>query len=461
MNGDGPAAQNRDIPTLGKFEIQIDEPGYSDAEWLSAVSETNIDVSFGDGVITNVFAWRNYKAGTLSDIDASPIIGFHAETYIDQEQFSNELRYAGTFGDLEITAGAYYFTQDINYVEDRLVAGGAVNLTGGGDQTYETLGLFSSADWNFAEEWTLNLGIRYTHEEKEAALADLVSGGCNLETLTCSVTFDEKNDWSAVTPKVGIRWAPDSDTLAYAFWTRGFRSGGYNFRNGPTTIPGPFDQEKQNSYELGLKKDFDNSTRVNVAAFYNEIQNLQREILFVGENNVTFQTIANAADAEIWGLEFEAQTYISSNFSLAANFGYIHDAYTNVFFDLNKDGQVNAADKDLHLPRVAPWSYGISGTYTQDIDGVGALRANLGFSHRDRQFYDDNNQGVLSPADMVNASISIASDDANWKFSIYGRNLLNDLTEGLNTSVPIFSPGSTFTTLNKGRVLGAELTFKY
>ncbi|MDJ0919913.1 MAG: TonB-dependent receptor [Henriciella sp.] len=461
MDGDGTVAQNRDIADLGDFDIRIDEPGFANSEWSSLVSETNWDVPFGNGRITNIAAWRQYEASTLSDIDASPIFGFHAETFTDQDQFSNELRYSGTLGAVDLTVGAYYFTQDIHYIEDRKIAGAAIVLTGGGDQTYETQAVFGSADWRVNEDFIINLGLRYSYEEKEADLADLVPGGCSLATSECNVTFSDKEDWSAVTPKVGLRWTPDDDTLVYGFWTKGFRSGGYNFRNNATTIPGPFDQEEQQSFEIGAKRDFGTTARVNVAAFFNEIDDLQREILFVGENNITFQTIANAADAEIWGFELEALFNVTPDFSLGIQAGYLEDEYTEAFFDLNRDGVVNAQDADLRLPRLAPWTYGATATYDTELSGIGNLRANVAFNHRDRQFYDDVNVGILSAADILSANVALSTLDDRWTLSLYGRNLLDEVTEGTNTIVPIFSPNSTFTTLNKGRVVGAELSFNY
>ncbi|WHI52290.1 TonB-dependent receptor [Microbulbifer sp. MLAF003] len=456
MEGDGPANQNRDIAALGEFDIQIDEPGYSDVDWKSAVSESNINIALGDGVLTNVFAWRQYEAGTLSDIDSSPIIGAHAETWTDQEQFSNELRYSGTFNLVDVTAGIYYFTQNIDYIEDRLVNTGALRLTGGGDQTYKTLGFFASTDWHLSENWLLNAGIRFTHEEKEAALADLVPSGCSLMRQSCNVTFNDNEEWKAYTPKFGFQWVPDDDTQVYAFWTRGFRSGGYNFRNNDTTIPGPFDPEKQDAYEVGVKKDFSNTTRVNLSAFYNEIHDLQREISFIGQDNVTFQTITNAADAQILGVELESQVYLSNKISFTGHIGYMDDKYTHIFYDLNEDGEINSFDKKLSLPRLAPWSYGASVIYSQDIGSIGIFSGSVAFNHRDRQFYDDNNRGVLSAADMLEVNLSIEPADGGWKFSLYGRNLLNEVTEGLNTSMPIYSQESTFTILNKGRIFGTE-----
>ncbi|MBL3087694.1 TonB-dependent receptor, partial [Klebsiella pneumoniae] len=74
------------------------------------------------------------------------------------------------------------------------------------------------------------------------------------------------------TPKIGLQWKPDDDTQIYGLNTRGFRSGGYNLRNtDPAVPPGPFNQETQDSFELGAKKQFGRH-RINLAAFYNRMK---------------------------------------------------------------------------------------------------------------------------------------------------------------------------------------------
>src|SRR3546814_8817844 len=65
------------------------------------------------------------------------------------------------------------------------------------------------------------------------------------------------------------------------FYTRGFRSGGYNTRNNSAGVPpGPTDQEIMDSFELGAKHNFGGGTRLNAAVFRNKLSDLQREVQF-------------------------------------------------------------------------------------------------------------------------------------------------------------------------------------
>ncbi len=68
---------------------------------------TQLEVGFGDGVITNLFNYRNPTNEFQSDYDGTPAYTFDNTDYLKQHQFSNELRYAGRFGSLDFTAPVY------------------------------------------------------------------------------------------------------------------------------------------------------------------------------------------------------------------------------------------------------------------------------------------------------------------------------------------------------------------
>ena len=463
IRGDGTVVSNFGLFPRESFGISVDEEGVTRNDWHQATIEANFDTAFGDGKITNIGAYRQYKAFVTGDIDSSPTYAFHADTLTRQHQYSNELRYAGTFGNLEVTTGLYYFQQYINYIESRRLSRGALTVSGGGVQRQKTFGAFFSTDWNVTDTITVNSGVRYSWEEKKVNVANLIGNLCNpITTKTCnSYGFNNTKSWSDPTFKVGLQWKPDDSTQAYAFFARGFRSGGYNFRNGnPTVAPGPFDAEKQNSYEIGLKQDFGRTVRLNVAAFHNTIQNLQREIITPVLPIGTAQVIRNSADLRVKGVEAEATVRVGSYLVLAGQFGYTDAKYTAIFFDLNGNRAIDAADFALRPPRLAPWSYGTSATFTHDTTGGSELSARISYSHRDAAWSNDANTGLLSSADMVDVNFSVALPDTRWKFSVYGTNLLGDQTEGNVSTLPFFA-GSTFASINKGRVLGAEVSFKF
>lgn len=456
-DGDGAVPTNHGLYPRDSFKVNIDEPGYAHNDWKSASVENNIDVGFGNGTITNLMAYREYNSEVRNDIDASPDFRFHSGNTTHQKQMSEELRYAGTFGDLDVTTGLYFFTQKIDYIEGRELAGGTVALAGSGKQDQETYGAFAAFDWHFTDQLTLNLGARYSAEYKKVDIATL-SAACDYSTGSCDADFHDDNWWKGFTPRIGLQWQPDSATQLYAFWAKGFRSGGYNFRNALASVdPGPFGDETQNSYEIGIKKDVGNFLRVNASAFWNEIGDVQREIqtpiLGVG----TAQIITNSADARVRGAEGEITLSPGGGFTISGQVGYTEGKYTDVFYDLNRDGVIDDVDYALQLPRLSPWTYGASLAWSGGFGDVD-VDARVSANHRDANWYNDQNTGLLAAADMVDANLSFTK--GAYTLSVFGTNLLDEATFGTEAPLPFFA-GSTFSPLNKGRVFGVELAAKY
>lgn len=460
-NGDGPASQNGGLFPEDGFEFAIDEEGFNDQDWKSTSAEITWDVGGGDGQIYNLLAWRDYNSTGVSDIDAMPVFLFHAGLSLKQDQISNELRYSGSIGDKSyLTAGVYYFEQSMQYREQRIIPPSGLDITGGGDVDQTTVALFGQLDIDVAQDLTLNLGIRYTQEDKEGKVATLFLDQCELNGSCAFFDFEDDNTWSSVTPKIGLQYATNDEGQIYGFWTKGFRSGGYNLRHTLLTVPNEaFDQEEQNTVEVGWKQDFaDGRFRMNLAAFLNRIEELQREINETDPIVGVQQLIRNTADADIAGFEGEIYWQLSDTFFFRANVGYVDGTYTDVRFDLNGDGVIDDEDLALSLPRLSPWSYGAELMYSREF-GWGTLSARVDGYHRDGAAYTDNNLGMLRGSDMFGAAISTIFMDDRLVVSLFGRNLKNDSTIGGDTQLPFF-PGATFSPLNKGRTYGLELQWR-
>lgn len=474
QDGDGPAGKNHGLYERDNFDFSVDERGRGDLSWEQAIAEANWRVGFGDGVVTNILGWRQLEQGTVADIDSTSDTLFHAFLGVDQEQFSNELRYAGSFGRIDLTSGLYYFTQDLIYQENRLLLDGASYLYGGGIQDHSSFGVFTSFDYRATEKLTLTAGLRYTQEEKDVDIAALTpgpatidiavvpEGGCAVEPRECNFAFQDSEEWSNLTPKLGMDWKASEDLLVYGFWTKGFRSGGYNLRNtSPTAAPGPFDEEKQDSFETGLKSDlFGGRLRVNGAVYYNEVEDLQREINLPDPTTGLVQVIRNTADATIWGAEADLQWLVTDQLLLMGSFGYTNGEYDEVRADLNGDGVIDSADLALELPRLAPWTYSAGFNFDHGLGRLGDLTWHASLSHRDRSYYTDNNRGFLNSADMLEASVALATPGERLNLSLYGKNLLDETTVGGDTQLPFF-PGATFSPLSKGRIVGIEAKLSF
>lgn len=460
------------------FDFAVNTRGFQDTEWLNLSLKTELDVAFGDGTITSIFGYRDYLQDGFSDIDASIVQVFDAAFNVDQEQFSSELRYNGRLLNerLDVTAGLFYFQQDLAYEEQRRVGGTPLNFDGGGVLDHETFGIFASIEYDVSDRLTLNAGLRYTDETKEAEIAQIelaadnspcfiINGGagdrnCTLEAFP---TFSTDN----FSPKIGFGYQFQDNFRIYGHWSRAFRAGGFNLRNteDPTANlvfgPGPFEDERIDSFELGFKSEPIAGARINGAIFFSQVNDLQREVNVAGGTAVVQQIITNAADADLLGIEIDALWPVTNNFIINGSIGLIDGDFTNVTINLNTPDSAGLAlpagddDLELDIPRLAPFTASAGITYLHDAN-YGRYAVNLNYSHRDETPFTDNNLGFLNTQDRFDASIGLTME-SGWNFTLYGKNLTNEVLHGNDTQLS----NGTFAPLSKGRVVGIELNYEY
>ena len=471
--GQGAAAQNPAY--FHGFTIDINNPGYNRLDWDAVTLESNWRANVG--VITNILGYRRLDQGASDDIDAQPVMLFHAFDKLRQHQLSDELRYSGRFFDrLDVTAGLYYFNQSFNYLERRVLFGGAIDSTLGGKIDDTNYAVFAQADYRLVPSFGLIAGGRFTSETKSALIATFIpstaGSRCNFATETCRYNFPGpgfpgvpgKDSWDNFLPKLGFEWQPEDRVLVYGNWSRGVRSGGYNVRDAAFAIPiapGPYGPERQDAFELGWKSDwFERRLRVNGAVFYDEIKDLQRDVNSTDPAVGVVQTTRNTADATIKGAELEVVGALGDNLVLSANAGYTDGKYDKIFFDLDGGG-IGSSDLHLGIPRLSKWSYSVGATYTRPLGGDYRFEFRTDYGYRSRAASTDDNRVFLAPIENLSAGASLVLPAGHWVLSVYGRNLLDKVTDGIVTPLPANIGGGAFRTLNEGRVVGAEATFTY
>ena len=523
LDEDGPAAQTHtngaglSYPLFNfrrdSHDFAINEEGFQKTVVHFFNARADWDIPFGSGTITNIFGWREGVGDGLSDADATPLTFFHGGGAQASEQFSNELRYSGTFFDrLFLTTGFYYFQNDLSYHEQRLFgdpSGDILEFNGGGIYNVETFGLFMNGDYDLTDRLTLTLGLRYTHEEKAAEIANIlrnVDVSCHIVTgPDCPTHFKDSASWNSLSPKVGLTYRLDAETLLYAHWTRGFRSGGYNLRDSffdltqglsDVEIAGlealglevardlgteGFDEEQIDNFEIGVKRTWGDRVRLNASFFYNFVDGLQRELAFgedlpapdpvTGRPVITFvdgrptiqtvqnivQVIRNTADAEFWGLEMEGMMVLSPGLVFLGSLGYVEPDYTKVKFDLNRDGKLDSKDEALEPPRAAHWTYSLGLLHDLRVGTRARLASRVIYAYRDKEYTNDDNTGFNRQQKMLQAGVDIHLDNSQWVVGLYGKNLLGYARFGTDIQLPT----GTFSPLMRGRVFGLELTYHF
>ena len=133
---------------------------------------------------------------------------------------------------------------------------------------------------------------------------------------------------------LGLDYPLSANLLAYGSYRRGYKSGGYNpaigVFFGQDHAEFAFGPEKVDALEVGLKSVWSVgglSGQSNVALYFSEYEDVQvlNEVVISGVGTTATQ---NAAQATIWGIEFEG--FIRPNESLTLSYGY---AFTDAGYD--------------------------------------------------------------------------------------------------------------------------------
>lgn len=505
--GDGPAAQNRGFFERDTFDLAIDNRGNYTNETLNTSLTAELDI--GPGTLTNIFGYRDYSATTDADIDATALFLFHSNTETEQDQISNELRYAVSTDAFDLTVGGFYFDQSIAYTEVRdIPVSTPLTFYGGGAQDHEVLGAFASGQFYLTDALSIIGGIRWSQETKDAAITYVrPRPECSVVDGTCPTSgvnpipfptgpenngFTDRVRFTNWSPKAGLQYE-FGNSQVYGHWTRGYRSGGYNFRitnalafEAIALAPGgsfSFDEEKVDNYEIGGKfQTVDGAFTLNLAAYITEVTNMQREVNQSSGQTGVAQSIFNTADATIKGVEAEARMRLSPSLIVTANIGIIDDSYDAILFDISGDGVIDQTDLDLRLPRVPEVTWGM-GFIHELFLGDSEILTRVNYQYRDEFAYTDNNFGWVQDISNLEANITWITPMDGLSFSIYGKNLFDEVQVGGDTQIPFGAPfaagfgsplsngrnlpfdafpaAGTFSPLSKGRQLGVEAVFEF
>jgi iron complex outermembrane recepter protein len=358
------------------------------------------------------------------------------------------------------------------------------------------IGVFANAQWEFVPSLSLIAGIRWNQETKDAAVTfitpraacSVIAGTCptgtapfNPATETNGFTDDVR--FRNVSPKLGLQYE-FANSQIYGHWSRGFRSGGYNFRitnipvfNRAVAATGNlfFDEEQVDSFELGGKfQTEDGSFTLNVAGYVTKISDLQREVNLADPGAGVVQNILNTADATITGFEAEARMRVSESLVITANLGLIDDKYDSILFDISGDGLINDTDLALRIPRVPEVTWGM-GVVHELLLGDSEILTRVNYQYRDEFAFTDDNLGFIQDISNLEANITWVTPVEGLSLSLYGRNLFDEVQAGGDTQVPFGGPNSTgvrrpfadrptagtFSPLQRGRNVGVEALFEF
>ena len=416
-----------------------------------------------DWLLTSITGSYEKDEEMLLDYDGSEVDFLSLFVNHDYEQFSQELRVNGAINDnLNLTAGVYYWDSEYDqfqesyhlwyYLGFSALPPSDVTQPLDGAGTNESIALFASVDWQISDNWLLNLGGRYTEEERTLTtqVPGFYSQLLDVMIVPNGPVQKFKEDWNEFSPRVALQYSFNDDLMMFGSFSSGFKSGGFFARTQNVNDIRSFDPEYVDTWELGIKSEWlDNRVRFNATAFYSEYEDKQEEsVIDLGGGNVT-TIVYNAADAEIAGLELELAAQITAGLSGFLNFGFLDAEYKDFFA-----AGVDVSDREL---RNAPeQTVGVGLDYNANL-GFGELGLHYNYHWRD-EFHtvlSNDERGLVDSGGFHNASIDLTFAE-NYKLSVYGRNIGD---ERFQRAVPIGISG--WGNPNQPEHYGVEFTVEF
>lgn len=381
----------------------------------------NASFDLGLGTLTSITGYTNY--GVLVDASSGDAYSpgciavfscVEAAVSEPDTTWSQEFDFASRqIGRFRFVTGLYGFYDDalayitynhLTFITDTLVK--TTSYAAFGEVTYDVTSNLSFTG-----------GLRVTHDSIRA------SGYLGLPP---ALPYADKG-WTAATPRASLVYKFNPVVNTYFTYSEGFKGG---VASGEYTVAPPANPEKLYSYELGVKA-AQSRYMVDLAAYYYDYKDLQVETLV---NQGTVTEPQNAADAKLYGIDFDGTFRWSDAFETRLDTTYLAHAEYSSFPHaityippLGPFGLVTDNDYDATGTRMldAPlWTGTLSGTYTKMIT-AGVLRATGSVYYASSYRWDYTGRIQTPGYYLLNAQFTFSPQSSNFRYTLYGKNLAN------------------------------------
>jgi iron complex outermembrane receptor protein len=320
----------------------------------------------GPGTFTSVTAWRHWDWRPQNDRDFTGLsIVARSQNPSQQNQYTQEFRYAYSGTRFDFVVGAFAFNQriDTQGLESQGRAGSRWNIAPSNTLSLDptvldgltarntqflkstSAALFGQLSWKVTDAFTIQPGLRLNYDKKEGFYQRRVFTGAGVELRGTETDARSRaqlgiyqpqlsapadSDWN-LTYDLTLSYRLAPDVLAYATYAKSFKTIGIN-QNGlptdangvPIAAAGTIRPEDVNHFEIGLKSQFwDRKITLNLAAFRTDIRDYQATVIN-GEFGVLRGFLANADNVRSQGIEADFTIRPSARFS-----AYVSGAYTD------------------------------------------------------------------------------------------------------------------------------------
>ncbi len=436
-------------------------------------------VELGNGPFTvkSITGYRDQSSFTRTNISGGDP-GAFVISGEPAHQFSQEVQAHYDTASLHLTGGLFYFHEHDNYRPGTIATDNAIvnliipghpvpgftrNFEVGGLQKVRAEAAFGEAIVNLTDKLSITAGLRYSSERKQLTNRFLVdfftpyTGDFRSSTPIPGTTLPART-FNSTTPKVGVQYQASPDTMLYASYSKGFKSGGFSVGTDDVSASAGYSPEKLTDYEAGVKtRLFDNRLRLSLAGFYYDYTDLQ-VLEAVGTAVVT----VNAATARVYGAEAEFSAVPTPALTIDGSISWLHsrygtyvgpDALTPLVPTVDFAGRRlnNAPSFQGHLTTAYQWKL---------ADGSLSLRGELEYSSK--FFFTATNILEAGQKAFAKAHASLTyTSNAGWYARAFMRNITDKTTRTSAFASSILFGTPLLGALAPPRTYGLELGYRF
>ena len=532
--------------------LDIGSSGNNEGDVLE--SALTVKTNFDSGELTTILAYSEYDFQRLCDCDFSLLDLIRFDDAEEFEQTSLEVRFASDNNErFQYIAGAYLHENELFADADtyfnlrgdpaagdlaidtvvnlgcaavgndpnnrNCIISGLISAFDGTpleyidfnryhflDQDDSVAAVFFQGTWDLSEVVRLALGVRYTHEEKDAVQATFaadygtrnpntivgnaalytVNGAPGLQPMltiaeAVNHTHNLDREENSLTWSGNIQWDYSDNTLLYASVATGFKAGGFNtFAFTADPDEAEYEEEEAISFELGAKMSLlEDAAELNVAVFYSEFDDIQTA-LFTGSASFIVQ---NASAATSNGIEVDGRWAAADNLLVYGGLAYVNFEFddfpnagcyaeqllqfriatSNPLATLQECSAAEINDLSGKTSENTPEFSGTLGLqHTQAIGNSYQLFSTIDVSYQDEQY----RQADLDPVSLddsfvkINMVLSFGPVDGQWDLALIVKNLTDEETFSYANDTPLVDGARQFIP-DRPRTIGVSANYRF
>lgn len=384
---------------------------------------------------SNYRYYTNPIDGDFSPLDGISIINNYGSNWNNIKVWTQDIKFTSPNTNnsrLKWTAGTYLFYQDAPVKQGTRFGADANRMMMVGDSLFtlinttntnkKGIAFYGQVAYALSDRMNLSFGLRNDYEQQSQSVLGQYQhdpGNALFDTRPDTSATIHFNAWS---PKLALDYQFNQNTMGYAIYSRGFRTGGLSPLSSDPSQPPlvGFNPEYSNNYELGLKNSLlSNRLRLNIAIFYTKVNDAQVPSLVLPD---AITITKNVGKLNSKGVELELMAQATKALFVQYSFGYTNAVFESLQLSqqgvsVNLNGKKQLFTPDITSMLAVQYSHSFSPKHlTAFIRGE--------WKYLGTTYFDLANTIQQKPYSLLNANIGLSCKKTTiraWARNIAGQ----------------------------------------